>query len=149
MSTTLASPQALALLDRRRFFGDTTRGLGAMALASLLDADGRLEAAPTIDPARPAAPRAGHHPPRARNVIVVFCAGAFSQVDSFDYKPELIKRDGQPLPGNERLVTFQGENGNLKRPLWPFRPGAAAAKWSRTWSPTWGTSPTASATCIL
>ena len=122
MPATLASAQALALLDRRRFFGDTTRGLGAMALASLLDADGRLEAAPTIDPARPAAPRAGHHPPRARNVIVVFCAGAFSQVDSFDYKPELIKRDGQPLPGNERLVTFQGENGNLKRPLWPFRP---------------------------
>ena len=56
MPATLASAQALALLDRRRFFGDTTRGLGAMALASLLDADGRLEAAPTIDPARPAAP---------------------------------------------------------------------------------------------
>ena len=54
MPATLASAQALALLDRRRFFGDTTRGLGAMALASLLDADGRLEAAPTIDPARPA-----------------------------------------------------------------------------------------------
>ena len=128
MPATLASAQALALLDRRRFFGDTTRGLGAMALASLLDADGRLEAAPTIDPARPAAPRAGHHPPRARNVIVVFCAGAFSQVDSFDYKPELIKRDGQPLPGNERLVTFQGENGNLKRPLWPFRPRGRCGK---------------------
>ncbi|GIT29288.1 MAG: hypothetical protein Ct9H300mP1_13340 [Planctomycetaceae bacterium] len=55
MSTTLASPQALALLDRRRFFGDTTRGLGAMALASLLDADGRLERGhrPSTRPGRP------------------------------------------------------------------------------------------------
>ncbi|MEC7556431.1 MAG: DUF1501 domain-containing protein, partial [Planctomycetota bacterium] len=99
MSSPLVSPQALALLDRRRFLGDTTRGLGAMALAGLLQADGRLAATPVIDPTRPAAPRTGHHAPRAKNVIVVFCAGAFSQVDSFDHKPELIKRDGQPLPG--------------------------------------------------
>ena len=99
-----------------------------MALAGLLQADGRLAAAPVIDPTRPAAPRTGHHAPRAKNVIVVFCAGAFSQVDSFDHKPELIKRDGQPLPGNERLVTFQGENGNLQRPLWTFRPRGHCGK---------------------
>ena len=128
MTTTSISPPGLGLLDRRRFLGDTTIGLGSIALASLLQADGRLMASPVIDPARPSAPRSGHHRARARNVIVVFCAGAFSQVDSFDYKPELIRRDGQPLPGNERLVTFQGENGNLKRPLWEFRPRGRCGK---------------------
>ena len=44
---------------------------------------------------------------------MIFCSGAVSHLDTFDYKPELIKRDGQPLPGDEKLVTFQGENGNL------------------------------------
>ena len=119
----ILSAQALQLLDRRRFLSGTTGGLGGIALASLLARDRALgNGPPRIDPARPFASRTGHHRPRARNVIVVFCAGAFSQVDSFDYKPELIRRDGQPLPGNERLVTFQGENGNLQRPLWTFRP---------------------------
>ncbi len=128
MATTDVSFPALGLLDRRRFLGDMTMGLGGIALASLLQAEGRVSAAPAIDPARPSAPRTGHHRARARNVVVVFCAGAFSQVDSFDYKPELIRRDGQPLPGNERLVTFQGENGNLKRPLWEYRPRGRCGK---------------------
>src|SRR5581483_5848148 len=47
----------------------------------------------------------------------------------FDYKPELIRRDGQPLPGVERLVTFQGENGNLARPRWEFRQRGQSGKW--------------------
>ena len=36
-------------------------------------------------------------------------------MDSFDHKPELEKRDGQPLPGEENMVTFQGKNGPLMR----------------------------------
>ena len=36
-----------------------------------------------------------------------------SHLDTWDYKPELIKRHGQPMPGADKLVTFQGENGNL------------------------------------
>jgi hypothetical protein len=59
---------------------------------------------------------------------MIFCSGAVSHLDTFDYKPELVKRDGQPLPGSERLVTFQGENGNLAKPRWPFKPRGQSGK---------------------
>ena len=72
--------------------------------------------------AKPYEPRQPHFTPRATSVIEIFCAGALSHVDTFDHKPELIRRHGQPLPGNEKLVSFQGPNGNLTRPLWQFRP---------------------------
>jgi hypothetical protein len=110
-------------------------GLSGIALAALLTESGELRGNeesvsidPVIDPAKPYAPRDAHFPAPAKNVIVVFCSGALSQVDTFDYKPELIARDGQPLPGNERLVSFQGPNGNLRRPLWPFRPRGQCGK---------------------
>src|SRR5207249_1949847 len=41
---------------------------------------------------------------------------------------ELAKRDGQPMPGAGKLVTFQGENGNLVKPLWPFKPRGQSGK---------------------
>ncbi len=43
-----------------------------------------------------------------------------SQLETWDYKPELIKRDGKPLPGGP-AVTFQGPAGNLARPQYAFR----------------------------
>ncbi|MCH2203468.1 MAG: DUF1501 domain-containing protein [Fuerstiella sp.] len=109
---------------RRQFFGD---GLAGIALASML-ADDALAESPAIDPTRPYAPRATHFEPRAKNVIVVFCSGALSHVDTFDYKPQLIRYHGQPLPGNENLVSFQGPNGNLTQPLWKFRPRGNSGK---------------------
>ena len=75
---------------------------------------------PKIDPANPYAPRKPHFEAKAKNVIVVFCSGALSHVDTFDYKPELIRYHGKPLPGSERLISFQGPNGNLTQPLWKF-----------------------------
>ena len=105
------------LLNRRRFLADTGIGLGAIALTHLLSKQGLLAASvsgkesvrPIIDPGRPYAPRVPHFTPRAKNVIVIFCSGACSQLDTFDYKPELIRRHGQPMPGQEKLITFQGE----------------------------------------
>ncbi|MEX2671453.1 MAG: DUF1501 domain-containing protein [Phycisphaeraceae bacterium] len=114
------------LLNRRGFLSHTGTGAGAMALLHLLGRDGLLadEAAPirpTIDASAPAAPRLPHHTAKAQQVLVIFCSGALSHMDTFDYKPELIKRHDQPMPGGEGLVTFQGENGNISRPLWRFR----------------------------
>src|SRR4051812_24695248 len=105
------------LLDRRSFLRNAGTGLGGIALASLLSEQGLLAAAkspirPNIDPAAPFAPRPPHFPARANRVLMVFCSGALSQIDTFDFKPELIRRDGQPMPGAEGLVTFQGEQGN-------------------------------------
>ena len=51
---------------------------------------------------------------------MVFCTGALSHLDSFDFKPELIARDGEPQPNAPKL-TFQGPNGNLARPRYEFR----------------------------
>jgi uncharacterized protein (DUF1501 family) len=110
------------LLDRRGFLASTVNGLSGIALTSLLAQERSRAETPRIDPAEPYAPRRPHFRPRAKNVIVVFCSGALSQVDTFDYKPELIRHDGKPLPGNEKLVSFQGPNGNLTQPLWKFRP---------------------------
>lgn len=115
-------------LDRRRFLTDAATGLGSVAIASLLHADRLLaNPSPVIDPARPFAPRETHFPAKAKNVIVVFCAGAVSQLETWDYKPELIKFDGQPLPGGPE-VTFQGPAGNLARPQYEFRPRGESGK---------------------
>ena len=91
------------LLNRRRFFADTGIGLGAIALTSLLGRQGLLAAnlagkesiRPLIHPGSPYAPREPHFTPKAKNVLLIFCSGACSQLDTFDYKPELIRRHGR------------------------------------------------------
>jgi uncharacterized protein (DUF1501 family) len=126
----LSEPGRL-LLDRRRFLSSSATALGSIALTNLLGAEGLLASAPShlvIDPARPFAPRAPHSPAKAKNVVVIFCAGAVSQLETWDYKPELIKWDNQPLPGGP-AVTFQGPAGNLARPQYAFRQHGRAGKW--------------------
>ncbi len=120
------------LLDRRNFFAQTANSLSAVAMAALLD-DQKLLAgehssdAPQVDPKRPHASRLGHYEAKAKNVLVIFCAGACSQLETWDYKPELAKRDGQPMPGGP-AVTFQGPAGNLARPQYRFRPYGETGK---------------------
>ncbi|GAB5444967.1 MAG: DUF1501 domain-containing protein [Fuerstiella sp.] len=114
------------LLQRRDLFGQTVSGLAGIAMSSLLTADGASAASSELssvsfDPARPHAARKSPRPAQAKNVLVIFCAGACSQLETYDYKPELIKRDGQPLEGGP-TVTFQGPAGNLARPQYRFRP---------------------------
>ncbi len=117
------------LLDRRQFLSNTATALGSIALTSLLGLDGLLaSSAPLMDPAHPFAPRQPHFPAKAKNVVMIFCAGAVSQLESWDYKPELIKRDGQPLEGGP-AVTFQGPAGNLARPQYEFRQRGQTGKW--------------------
>lgn len=121
-----------ALLDRRNFLSNTARGLGGIALTSLLQSELASAAAgpirPDIDPGHPFAGRQPHHRAAAKNVLVIFCSGACSQIDTFDYKPELIKRHGQQLPGAENLLTFQGAQGNLTKSPWEFRPRGQSGK---------------------
>lgn len=129
------------LLNRRGFLGHTGSGLGAIALTQLLAGQNLLGAGgaggaggvakngpihPVVDPAVPHAPRAGHFPAKARNVIVIFISGAISHVDTWDYKPQLVKHAGQPMPG--AIKTFQGEQGNLTAPLYKFRPRGQSGK---------------------
>ena len=123
-------------LARRRFCLQGGMGLGAIALRHLLGRQdpqpasvaGRPPIRPAIAAGQPYAPRPPHFPARAKNVIVIFCSGAVSHLDTFDYKPELIRRHGQPLPGSEKLITFQGEQGALTRSPWSFRPRGQSGK---------------------
>ena len=122
-----------SLLNRRHFLSHSTTGLSSIALASLLQdqhllAEKTTPLRPQIDPGRPFAARDSHHEPAARNVLVIFCSGACSQIDTFDYKPELIKQHGKPLPGAEDLLTFQGQQGMLTRSPWKFTPRGESGK---------------------
>ena len=117
------------LLDRRRFLGQSSTALGSTALLSLLGQDGLLAAdEPRIQPGKPFAARPPHFPAKAKRVVMIFCAGAVSQLETWDYKPELIKRDGTPLAGGP-AVTFQGPAGNLARPQYEFRQHGKTGKW--------------------
>ena len=61
------------------------------------------------------APNQPHFAAKARRVLQIFCPGAASHMDLWEHKPELEKRHGQALPGEEDLVSFQGKNGKLMK----------------------------------
>ncbi len=82
-----------ALLTRRQFLGRASLSPGVLALASLLN-DGRFAAAEPTSP---------HIKPRAKRVIYLFQSGAPSQMDLFDYKPELKNLRGKELPDSIRM----------------------------------------------
>jgi hypothetical protein len=123
----------LNLLDRRNFLGQAGTALSGIALSQLLCGEQLLAAetgdqAPiAIDPARPYARREPHFPPKVKNVLVLFCAGAVSHIDSWDYKPALEKYDGKPLP-DAPAVTFQGPSGNAAKAQYAFRPRGKSGK---------------------
>jgi hypothetical protein len=60
---------------------------------------------------------------------MIFCSGALSHVDTWDYKPELIKRHGTAMPGSDKIVTFQGGSGNLTKSYWDFKPRGQSGKY--------------------
>ncbi len=129
------SHEGRKLLDRRSFLAGTGSGLSAMALTSLLARRSAMAAddkpppiRPVVNPQAPLAARDPHHKPKARRVVMLFCSGAMSHVDSWDYKPKLIEHSGKPMPGSEKLVTFQGGQGNLTAPLYKFKPRGQSGK---------------------
>ena len=85
-------------ITRRHFLRDCGVGVGKMALAGLL-AD-RLGAQTAATFVNPLAPHPAHFAGKAKAVIHLFMAGAPSHLDLFDYKPDLTKMDGKPLPAS-------------------------------------------------
>jgi hypothetical protein len=130
----MISLSGLHLLDRRHFLAHLGGGLGGVALLHLLAeeslANPKKPLRPTIRPDAPLAARPPHFKPKAKRIVHVFCSGACSHLDTFDYKPELIKRDGQDMPGVKELVTFQGANGALRRSPYAFRQRGQCGKWT-------------------
>ena len=85
---------------RRHFLKESAMGLGALALGSLVGCRSRSYDTSSIlfDPAHPLAPKLPPFPGKAKAVIYLHMAGAPSQLELFDYKPELMKLDGQDCP---------------------------------------------------
>ncbi len=115
-----------AELTRREFFAWPACGLGGAALLSLLFRDGLLHAAPVPGEAADPPP---HHPARAKRAIHVFLCGGLSQVDSFDYKPDLERLHGKSLTADERPDVFFGQVGLLRKPDWAFRQRGRSGLW--------------------
>lgn len=118
--------------NRREFVWEMGAGFGGVALTSMLADDGFFakhaygETAPALDGYRdPLAPKMPHFAPKAKRCIFLFIYGGPSSMDTFDYKPELQKRDGQEIEiesrrgitkkmrllGSQRKFKQHGESG--------------------------------------
>jgi hypothetical protein len=114
----------LLLPSRRRFLRESGSGFGAVALASLL---GDVSNANTS--AGPSPLALPHHPPRAKRVIWLFMTGAPSQMDTWDYKPELQARAGQPLPDADKKVGFFETSGTCLASPFTWAQHGASGTW--------------------
>ena len=104
-----SSPQ---LNSRRWFLRECGLGLGKIALGSLLVDAFAPRTRAAVSAADAFLPKAPHFPPKAKAVIHLFMAGAPSHLDLFDYKPELKKLEGKPLPES----VIQGQRYAFIRP---------------------------------
>jgi hypothetical protein len=111
-------------IRRRTFLGQTSLGIGLMALGSL------LERAGWTAPGQPAGaerygPGLRHFAPRAKRVIFLYMSGGPSHLETFDHKPLLGKLDGQAMPESftkgQPIAQLQGQALKCLRPLIPFR----------------------------
>ncbi len=111
-------------ISRRELFSWSAYGLGATALATLLGTGGRAAGIPgQADDPPP------HLPAKARRVIHLCLCGAYSHLDTFDYKPELARRHGQPLGGDERPDVFFGQVGLLRQNDFKFKQHGQSGLW--------------------
>lgn len=130
------SPVGRSLLDRRGFLGQSGMAMGGIALSQLLAKDNLLASdseansgpiRPKIDQDNPYSARSPHFETPAKQVLVIYCPGAVSHVDTFDYKPDLYKLHGQKPPGMPE-VTFEGPTGDIAKPFWDFKPRGQSGK---------------------
>ena len=98
--------------SRRTALQSIAGGFGGLALSSMLHAEQKP-----------------HHPPKAKRVIQIFCPGGMSQVDTWDYKPELARRAGKPFDPGGKLQFFASKPGNCQPSFWKFRQHGQSGLW--------------------
>jgi hypothetical protein len=117
--------------SRRHLFQRAGAGFGMVALQHLLARTGY--AAST----NPLAPKSPHFPARAKSVIWLFMNGGVSHVDTWDYKPELSKRDGKPLDGfDPKTGFFPGSVGPLMGSPFQWTQHGQSGTWGSSLFPT-------------
>ncbi len=107
-------------------------GLGGIALASMLGQEGLL-AGVERTPGQPQ-PRADlngglHHRARVRRVIQLFMNGGVSQMDTFDYRPELYRRHGQTFDPGSHVEAPTSAPGKLMKSPFPFKQHGQCGRW--------------------
>jgi len=116
--------------SRRAFLAQAGNGFGMSALAYLL-ANTAIAATPNARALNPLAPRAAHFPAKAKSVIWLFMNGGQSHVDTWDYKPELAKRDGQELEGFDKNTGFFANAvGPLMKSPFQFKQHGESGTWA-------------------
>ena len=104
------------ILQRRELLQRAAGGFGGLALSSLLSADGNRAVQ-------------NDFPAKAKRVIQIFCSGGLSHVDTYDYKPELVKRSGTPFDPDGKLQFFASKPGNCQPSFWKFRQHGQSGIW--------------------
>ncbi|MEL6105237.1 MAG: DUF1501 domain-containing protein [Planctomycetota bacterium] len=122
-------------LPRRDLLSFAGQGIGAIAVAELLSRDGLAyadklpQSAANLAVQPEAADPWPHHRAQAKRVIHVVLCGGLSQVDSFDYKPELETMHGKSLVSEQRPDVFFGQVGLLRKSDWEFRRRGESGLW--------------------
>jgi hypothetical protein len=123
----------IRLQQRRTFLGQATRGVGALALASLLNPGMLRRARAATAPAAPVPfgkRHTGiinplHFPQKAKRVIWLTMAGGMSHLETFDYRPKLKEMGGKPMPDSftkgQPIAQLQGKALNCFPPQWDFK----------------------------
>ena len=97
-------------MDRRQFLWNFGGGLGGIALAQLMAGE-------------------THFPAKAKRVVQLFMSGAASQCDTFDYKPELIRRNGEKFDPGGKVELFQSSPGAVMKSPWEWKQRGQCGKW--------------------
>jgi hypothetical protein len=107
---------------RREMLRHCCAGFGMVALGGLLPTLANSSAlSPIVSSGKnPLAPRASHFPARAKRIIFLFMHGGPSHIDTFDYKPLLVRDHGQPLPYAKPRIQF-AQTGHLRKSPWDFK----------------------------
>ena len=114
---------------RREFLWEAGAGFTGLALTGLLSLDGFFnQAAAAEKSADPLSPKRPMAPAQAKSVIFLFMFGGPSQVDTFDYKPELYELDGKTIPVKTFGRGGKKSQGRVVGPKWKFKPYGQCGK---------------------
>ena len=117
--------------SRRELLSRAGGGMGMLALASLMTQEGLITPVDAAtEPINPLAAKPAHFAAKAKHVIWLFMNGGPSHVDTWDYKPELAKRDGQELEGFDKNTGFFTANvGPLMKSPFAFAQHGQSGSW--------------------
>lgn len=127
--TSASSPTPFNFAARRAFLKHAGLGCGSLALAGLLNDEGLLSSAAAAEAPRLMQPRDPHFKPKAKSVIWLFMPGSPSQVDTFDYKPQLEKSDGMKLEGADPKTGFFTTSGKVLKSPFKFQQHGESGAW--------------------